>query len=101
MVIPMILFHRRHLTQRYDQNGQNRHVPKYDFQTSSIEREKISAELTELNKRYSMESQSRYFSCSDFFDGNLSEFSRDDVIRSSLSSRNGKRNGPKEMILSL
>ena len=45
-----------------------------------------------------MESQSRYFSCSDFFDGNL-EFSRDDVIRSSLSSRNGKRNGPKEMIL--
>jgi len=41
-----------------------------------------------------MESQSRYFSCSDFFDGNL-EFSRDDVIRSSLSSRNGKRNGPK------
>ena len=69
-----------------------------NFQTSSIEREKISAELTELNKRYSMESQSRYFSCSDFFDGNL-EFSRDDVIRSSLSSRNGKRNGPKEMIL--
>ena len=51
-----------------------------------------------MNKRYSMESQSRYFSCSDFFDGNL-EFSRDDVIRSSLSSRNGKRNGPKEMIL--
>jgi WD40 repeat protein len=85
----MILSQNRRSQVMSNSNGQSKDSisspnPSNSNKSSSIERER---EKDEIFKRHSLES--RYFSCSDFFEtenGNF-EFRRDDSIRSSLSSR--------------